>query len=45
MTMIIRTDEIRTSLIEYLASPDQLAKQIPLDQQTANFILDARQQI
>ncbi|MBO9490510.1 3-deoxy-7-phosphoheptulonate synthase [Endozoicomonas sp. G2_1] len=43
--MSIKTDEIRTSLIEHLVSPDQLAQQIPLDQQTANFILDARSQI
>ena len=43
--MSIKTDEIRTSLIEHLVSPDQLSQQIPLDQQTADFILDARSQI
>ncbi|NMP31541.1 3-deoxy-7-phosphoheptulonate synthase [Thalassotalea sp. M1531] len=43
--MTIKTDEIRTTLIENLASPAELAEQIPLDNETANFILDSRIQI
>ncbi|WP_448213950.1 3-deoxy-7-phosphoheptulonate synthase [Colwellia sp. MEBiC06753] len=43
--MTIKTDEIRTTLIEHLASPAELAQQIPLDEQTAQFILDSRQAI
>jgi len=43
--MTIKTDEIRTTLIDNLASPAQLAEQIPLDEQTANFILDSRNAI
>ena len=43
--MTIKTDEIRTTLIENLASPAELAKQIPLDDKTAQFILDCRVQI
>ncbi len=40
--MTIKTDEIRTTLIENLASPAELADQIPLDAKTAQFILDSR---
>lgn len=43
--MTIKTDEIRTTLIENLASPAELADQIPLDTETAQFILDSRQSI
>lgn len=43
--MTIKTDEIRTTLIENLASPAELAQQIPLDDETANFILNSRQNI
>lgn len=43
--MTIKTDEIRTTLIENLASPAELAEQIPLNEKTANFILDSRKQI
>ena len=40
--MTIKTDELRTSLIENLVSPAQLAQDIPLDQKTADFILESR---
>ncbi|WP_448568890.1 3-deoxy-7-phosphoheptulonate synthase [Thalassotalea ganghwensis] len=43
--MTIKTDEFRTTLIESLVSPAQLAEQIPLNDKTANFIIDSRQQI
>ena len=43
--MTIKTDEIRTTLIENLASPAELANEIPLDQETAQFILDSRNDI
>ena len=43
--MTIKTDEFRTSLIEKLVSPAQLAEQIPLDNDTANFIIDSRKEI
>lgn len=43
--MTIKTDEIRTSLIENLASPAELSKQIPLDDNTAKFIMDSRAEI
>ena len=43
--MTIKTDEFRTSLIENLVSPDQLAQQIPLLQKTADFIIDSRKTI
>ncbi|MFD2166657.1 3-deoxy-7-phosphoheptulonate synthase [Thalassotalea euphylliae] len=43
--MTIKTDEIRTTLIENLASPAELAEQIPLSDNTAQFILDSRHQI
>ncbi|QOL24905.1 3-deoxy-7-phosphoheptulonate synthase [Thalassotalea sp. LPB0316] len=41
--MTIKTDELRTSLIENLVSPAQLAQDIPLDQTTADFILESRE--
>ncbi|TKB43350.1 3-deoxy-7-phosphoheptulonate synthase [Thalassotalea mangrovi] len=40
--MTIKTDEFRTSLIEQLISPAQLAEDIPLSEETANFIIDSR---
>ena len=40
--MTIKTDELRTTLIDTLVSPAELAQQIPLDQETANFIIDSR---
>ena len=43
--MTIKTDELRTSLIENLVSPEQLAQQIPLNQKTADFIIQSRQEI
>jgi 3-deoxy-7-phosphoheptulonate synthase len=43
--MTIKTDEFRTTLIENLVSPAQLAEQIPLDDKTANFIIDSRRTI
>ena len=43
--MTIKTDELRTSLIENLVSPAQLAQKIPLDENTADFILKSRQEI
>lgn len=43
--MTIKTDELRTSLIENLVSPAQLAEQIPLTQPTADFIMQSRQEI
>ncbi len=43
--MTIKTDEFRTSLIETLVSPDELAQQIPLEQHTANFIIESRKTI
>jgi len=43
--MTIRTDEFRTTLIENLVSPAELAEQIPLDDHTANFIIKSRQEI
>ena len=36
--MTIKTDELRTTLIDNLVSPAELANQIPLDQETADFI-------
>ena len=44
-TMTIKTDELRTSLIENLVSPAQLAEQIPLNSKTANFIMQSRREI
>ncbi|REL35514.1 3-deoxy-7-phosphoheptulonate synthase [Thalassotalea euphylliae] len=43
--MTIKTDEIRTTLIEHLASPAELAEQIPLSEQTAEFIIESRAQV
>ncbi len=43
--MTIKTDEFRTTLIENLVSPAELAQQIPLDDETANFIIDSRKDI
>ncbi|MGL1957489.1 MAG: 3-deoxy-7-phosphoheptulonate synthase [Colwellia sp.] len=43
--MTIKTDELRTTLIENLVSPAQLAKNIPLTKTTANFIISSRKEI
>jgi len=43
--MTIKTDELRTTLIENLASPAQLAEQIPLSTDTADFIMKSRKEI
>ena len=43
--MTIKTDEFRTTLIENLVSPAELAQQIPLDDETANFIINSRKDI
>ena len=43
--MTIKTDELRTTLIENLASPAQRAEQIPLSTETADFIMQSRQEI
>ena len=43
--MTIKTDEFRTTLIENLVSPAELAQQIPLDDKTADFIIKSRQDI
>ena len=43
--MTIKTDEFRTTLIENLVSPAELAEQIPLADDTANFIIESRRQI
>jgi 3-deoxy-7-phosphoheptulonate synthase len=43
--MTIKTDELRTTLIESLVSPAELAEQIPLDQDTADFLLASRKEI
>jgi len=43
--MTIKTDELRTTLIDELVSPAQLATQIPLDTETGNFILSSRKEI
>ncbi|MDP7593413.1 MAG: 3-deoxy-7-phosphoheptulonate synthase [Litorilituus sp.] len=43
--MTIKTDELRTSLIENLVSPAQLAEQIPLSKSTADFIMQSRQEV
>jgi 3-deoxy-7-phosphoheptulonate synthase len=43
--MTIKTDELRTTLIENLASPAQLAEQIPLSSETADFIIQSRKDI
>ncbi|MFT5813328.1 MAG: 3-deoxy-7-phosphoheptulonate synthase [Psychroserpens sp.] len=43
--MTIKTDEFRTTLIDNLVSPAELAEQIPLDDNTANFIIKSRKDI
>lgn len=43
--MTIKTDEFRTTLIENLVSPAELAEQIPLSDKTANFIIQSRKEI
>jgi 3-deoxy-7-phosphoheptulonate synthase len=43
--MTIKTDEFRTTLIDNLVSPAELAEQIPLDDSTANFIIQSRKDI
>jgi 3-deoxy-7-phosphoheptulonate synthase len=43
--MTIKTDELRTTLIENLASPAELAEQIPLSTETADFIMQSRKEI
>lgn len=43
--MTLKTDELRTTLIENLVSPAQLAEQIPLSAETAEFIMQSRKEI
>jgi len=43
--MTIKTDELRTTLIENLTSPAQLAQEIPLSTATADFIMQSRKEI
>jgi 3-deoxy-7-phosphoheptulonate synthase len=43
--MTIKTDELRTTLIENLVSPAELAEHIALSEETAEFIMDSRRQI
>ncbi len=43
--MTIKTDELRTTLIDNLISPAELATQIPLTQATADFIVSSRKEI
>ena len=43
--MTKKTDELRTTLIETLTSPAELALQIPIDEHTADFILSTRKEI
>jgi len=43
--MTIKTDELRTTLIENLVSPAQLAEAIPLSTATADFIMQSRKEI
>ncbi|NMP15413.1 MULTISPECIES: 3-deoxy-7-phosphoheptulonate synthase [unclassified Thalassotalea] len=40
--MTIKTDEFRTSLIDHLISPAQLARDIPLSDENAQFIINSR---
>ena len=40
--MTTKTDEFRTTLIEHLVSPAELADQLPLTQRAADFIISAR---
>lgn len=43
--MTTKTDELRTTLIENLATPAQLAQEIPLSAATADFIIQSRKDI
>jgi 3-deoxy-7-phosphoheptulonate synthase len=43
--MNIKSDELRTTLIENLASPAELAEKIPLSPETADFIIQSRKEI
>ncbi len=43
--MTIKTDEFRTTLIENLVSPAELAEQIPLSDHAAEFIIQSRKEI
>ncbi len=43
--MTIKTDEFRTTLIENLVTPEELAQQIPLNDETASFIIQSRKDI
>ena len=43
--MTIKTDEFRTTLIENLVSPAELANKIPLKEETADFIISSRKEI
>jgi len=43
--MTIKTDELRTTLIESLTSPAQLSEKIPLSSKTADFIIQSRKEI
>lgn len=43
--MTTKTDELRTTLIENLATPAQLAEEIPLSAATADFIIQSRKDI
>ncbi|TRX56923.1 3-deoxy-7-phosphoheptulonate synthase [Thalassomonas sp. M1454] len=43
--MTIQTDGFRTSLIDHLISPAQLARDIPLSDKNADFIMQSRQVI
>jgi len=45
LNMTIKTDEFRTTLIENLVSPAQLAQNIPLNESTADFIISSRKEI
>lgn len=43
--MTIKTDELRTTLIENLTSPAELANEIPLSPETADFIMQSRKEV
>ncbi|KGK01631.1 3-deoxy-7-phosphoheptulonate synthase [Thalassotalea sp. ND16A] len=43
--MTIKTDEFRTSLIDHLISPAQLARDIPMSDDVAEFIIQSRKDI
>ncbi len=45
MTTTTRTDELRTTIIDNLISPADLANTIPLDEATAAFIIESRNTI